>query len=229
MGRLLDRLATEAGHTVVLRVGQQQRPGLTAEQLRTADVAIDFSHPDTGFENAKLCLEGGVPLVSGTTGWLDRFGEIEVLCAEREGAFFYASNFSIGVNLFFALNRYLARRMNEFPAYHPTLSETHHTAKVDAPSGTALTLAEGILSEMDRLNDWTKGSAEAPDELSVFSHRIDPTPGTHEVRYDSEEDTLRIEHIAHGRMGFARGALRAAEWLVGKQGMFGMSDLLRNF
>ena len=117
--------------------------------------------------------------------------------------------------------------MNEFPAYHPTLSETHHTAKVDAPSGTALTLAEGILAEMDRLSGWTKGSTDVLDQLSVLSHRIDPTPGTHEIRYDSEEDTLRIEHVAHGRVGFARGALRAAAWLVGRKGVFGMGDLLR--
>ena len=226
MGRLLDRLATERGHRVVLRIDREQRATLTGEQLRAADVAIDFSHPEAGFDNAKFCLQAGVPLVSGTTGWMDRFGEIERLCKERGGAFFYASNFSVGVNLFFALNRYLARLMNEQTAYRPTLTETHHTAKVDAPSGTAITLAEGILAELDRLNEWHRGSTEATDLLPVLSHRIDPTPGTHEVVYESEEDTLRIEHVAHGREGFARGALRAAEWLVGKRGVYGMSDLL---
>ena len=228
MGQLLDRLATEAGHDVVLKISAENATDLSPGNLRRAEVAIDFSHPDTGFDHVVACLRARVPVVSGTTGWLDRFDEAKRICAEENGALFYASNFSVGVNLFFALNRFLARQMNRQPAYHATLTETHHTAKVDAPSGTALTLAEGILAEIDRLSDWTEGATEQADQLPVVSHRVDPTPGTHEITYQSAEDTLRIEHIAHGREGFARGALRAAEWLIGKRGVFGMSDLLRD-
>ena len=227
MGRLLDRLATEAGHRVVLKISSENAADLTPERLRRADVAIDFSHPDTGFAHVVACLRAGVPVVSGTTGWLDRFDEAKQICAATGGALLYASNFSVGVNLFFALNRLLARQMNAHPAYRSTLTETHHTAKVDAPSGTALTLAEDILAEMDRLHGWTPGTTERPDQLPVISHRIDPTPGTHEITYRSPEDTIRIEHVAHGRTGFARGALRAAEWLVGRRGVFTMSDMLR--
>ena len=218
MGRLLDRMATEAGHEVILKIGSDNAHDLTVAHLQGADVAIDFSHPSTGFEHVEICLRAGVPVVSGTTGWLDRFGEAKQLCGELNGALFYASNFSVGVNVFFALNRFLAQQMNSLPDYRVTLSETHHTAKVDAPSGTALTIAEGILAELDRLETLP----------TIESHRIDPTPGTHEVVYRSAEDRIRIEHVAHGREGFARGALRAAAWIVGRKGVFGMSDLLRS-
>ena len=209
MGRTIDHLATAAGDEVVLCIDSTNAADLTADNLRRADVAIDFSLPSTAFSHVSACLRAGVPVVCGTTAWLDRLEEARALCHETNGAFLYASNFSVGVNLFFALNRQLARLMRDYPQYAVRLEETHHTQKLDAPSGTAKTLAEAL-----------------PPGTEVISHRTDPAPGTHEVIYASAVDTIRIEHTAHSREGFARGALRAAHWLVGKRGVFGMADVL---
>ncbi|MCB0562644.1 MAG: 4-hydroxy-tetrahydrodipicolinate reductase, partial [Phaeodactylibacter sp.] len=176
--------------------------------------------------NIAAALEAGVPVVSGTTGWLDRLEEVKTICAREKGAFFYASNFSIGVNIFFALNRYLARMMDQQPQYDVELEEIHHTQKLDAPSGTAITLAQGILDEITRKKSWINEKSEDPEALSIISKRIDPAPGTHEINYHSEIDSITIRHTAHSREGFAAGALMAAEWIVGRQGVFGMSDML---
>ena len=209
MGRTIDTLATAAGDEIVLRVGSANTADLTADKLRRADVAIDFSLPTTAFANVSAGLRAGVPVVCGTTAWLDRLEEAKQLCAAQKGAFLYASNFSIGVNIFFAVNRYLAGLMREQPQYAVRVEETHHTAKLDAPSGTAKTLAEAL-----------------PPGTPITSHRIDPAPGTHAVSYQSEVDSIEITHTAHSREGFARGALQAAHWLVGKEGFFGMGDVL---
>ena len=209
MGRTIESLATAAGDEIVLRIGSANAADLTTEKLRRADVAIDFSLPDTAFDNVSACLRAGVPVVCGTTAWLDRLEEAKQLCADTKGAFLYASNFSVGVNIFFAVNRYLADLMREQPQYGVRVEETHHTAKLDAPSGTAKTLAEAL-----------------PPGTRITAHRVDPAPGTHVVTYDSPIDSIEIKHTAHSREGFARGALQAARWLVGKEGFFGMADVL---
>lgn len=226
MGQAIEGLALAAGHQVVLRIDRGDEALLQPEHLSRADVAIEFSRPETAPDNLLACFRAGVPVVCGTTGWLERQEEIQEACRLAGGAFFYASNYSIGVNLFFVLNRYLARLMNGQSAYTPSLEETHHVHKLDAPSGTAITLAQGLLQELDRKSSWALGPSEDPGILPIVSHRIDEVPGTHQVRWDSPEDSIRLEHVAHGREGFARGALRAAEWLRGRHGCFGMSDLL---
>jgi len=224
MGRIIDRLAAEEGGEVVLRI-DRDNPG-DFEKLHLAEVAIEFSQPDSAFENIRHCLDAGVPVVSGTTGWTDRMDEIRTHCERTGGAFFYASNFSIGVNIFFALNRFLAERMNRWTSYDIQLEEIHHTQKLDAPSGTAIVLAKDILERIDRKENWVNREATDPKELSILSRRVDPAPGTHRVVYRSAIDEIEIRHEAFGREGFARGALQAAKWLIGKKGCFGMNDLL---
>lgn len=220
MGQLLDRLATEQGDEIVARI---DGPG-TDPPLDQMDVAIDFSLPESAFDNIALCLKAGVPVVSGTTGWLDRYQEAVALCEETGGALLYASNFSLGVNLFFALNEQLARLMENAPGYAAHLEETHHIHKLDAPSGTAITLAEGIVENSD-YPAWKK--EEAPGlGLPIRSLREGDVPGTHVVSWSSPVDRIDITHTAHNREGFARGALFAASWLVGKQGVFSMKDVL---
>lgn len=211
MGRYIDRLATEDGDEVVLRIDAADRQGLTPETLRAADVAIEFSQPQSAVANIELCLEAGVPVVVGTTGWLEELPRIERLVAEREGGLFWASNFSVGVNVFFAAARRLSRLLGAHGDYRPAITETHHVHKLDAPSGTAITLAENV-----------GGYGRVPIE----SVREGEVPGTHEVTFTSAIDTLSLRHEAHGREGFARGALVAARWLTGRRGVFTMDDLL---
>ena len=220
MGQAIEKIALERGHEIVIRKDLEP----LEVDLGTADVAIDFSHPDAAFDNIKACLEAGVPVVSGTTGWLDRFEEAKDLCSRVGGAFLYASNFSIGVNLFFNLNAYLARLMRPLKDYDVELEETHHVHKLDAPSGTAISLAEGILEESDK-SSWSleKGSEE---ELFIGVKREGEVPGTHRIEYNSEVDSIEIKHTAHSRTGFALGAVVAAEWLLGKEGVFSMKDVL---
>lgn len=220
MGQAIEKIALERGHEIVIRKDMEP---LTAD-LALADVAIDFSHPNAAFDNIVSCLEAGIPVVSGTTGWLDRFEEAKVLCTETQGAFLYASNFSIGVNIFFNLNTYLARMMRSLKDYDVELEEIHHVHKLDAPSGTAITLAESILeqSEKDR---WSLENG-SQQELFIGVKREGEVPGTHKVRYSSEVDSVEIKHTAHSRTGFALGAVVASEWLLGKKGMFSMSDVL---
>lgn len=226
MGKTIEGLAIEKGHEIVLKINDANLAELTADNLRKADVAIEFTRPESAFANITLCMQAGVPVVSGTTAWLERLEEAKAVCSATKGAFFYASNFSIGVNIFFALNKYLAEMMNNYPAYEPTMEEIHHTQKLDAPSGTGITLAEGLLEKIARKSHWVNRAATAPEELALVSQRIDPAPGTHSVAYNSEVDTIEITHTAHSRIGFAKGALSAAEWIVGKQGFFGMNDML---
>ncbi|RMG77152.1 MAG: 4-hydroxy-tetrahydrodipicolinate reductase [Bacteroidetes bacterium] len=225
MGKIIERLALEKGHEVVLKINRANRRELTTENLRKADVAIEFSTPDSAFSNIEACLRAGIPVVSGTTAWLDRLPEAKALCSACDGAFLYASNFSIGVNIFFAVNEFLAKMMAPYPTYNVRMEEIHHTQKLDAPSGTAITLAEGILKHLDRKKQWRNAPETSPDELSVISKRIDEVPGTHEVVYESEVDTILIKHVAHSREGFAAGALLAAEWIIGRKGFFEMKDL----
>lgn len=226
MGKTLERLALANGDEVVLKIDADNRQEFTKENLRLADVAIEFSRPDSAFENIKTCLEAGVPVVSGTTAWLDQLPDAKAVCEQQEGAFLYASNFSIGVNIFFAVNRFLAQKMSEQKQYKVGMEEIHHTQKLDAPSGTAITLAEGIMENIPEKKNWINDTTDVPQELSIVSKRIDKVPGTHEIVYESVVDSISIKHTAHSREGFASGALMAAAWIIGKQGFFGMEDML---
>jgi 4-hydroxy-tetrahydrodipicolinate reductase len=224
MGRAIDGLAASEGCEVILRIDRDNPQDFA--RLGEADAAIEFSQPESAVANILRCFEAGLPVVSGTTGWLDRMEEIESRCLETEGAFFYASNYSIGVNVLFALNRFLAERMNALGAYDISVEETHHTQKLDAPSGTALTLARDILARVERKKTWVGGEAQGSEELPILSQRIDPAPGEHRVIYRSPIDEIEIRHEAFSREGFARGALQAAKWLKGRKGVFGMGDML---
>ena len=226
MGKAIERLALDAGDEIVLRLTADNEGDLTGQNLKHADVAIDFSHPDTGFKHIEACLLAGVPVVSGTTGWLDRYDEAVTLCKTNQGAFLYASNFSIGVNLFFAVNKKLAELMNEWPAYQPEMTEIHHTQKLDSPSGTAISLAEDMISRLKRTDGWEESTEPKRGQISIEALREGDVKGTHEIRYVSEIDTITIRHEAHSREGFAKGALQAAHWLIGRKGVFDMSAML---
>ncbi len=225
MGRTIEQTAIERGHTIAGRIDLNNRADLNA--ITDVDVAIEFSSPESAVENLLMCFERGWPVVCGTTGWLHEREGVENQCRIAAGGFFYASNYSIGVNLFFKLNRTLARFMRNYPSYSVSMTEIHHTEKRDAPSGTAITLAEGVRDE--RI-----GQADATDETGLMSAygvpiasvREGTVPGTHIVRYESDVDRIEISHVAHSRQGFALGAVIAAEWMVGRQGIFGMDDLL---
>lgn len=220
MGRTIERLATERGHEIVFRITDNIRE----YDLRKADVAIDFSIPDAAYENITSCFEQQVPVVSGTTGWLKKYDEAVQKCDEHNAAFIYASNFSLGVNLFFELNKKLAEMMKGFREYKVAIEEIHHTQKLDAPSGTAITLAEQIIKSGFK-KGWKLGDA-GEDEIPVTAKRIENVPGTHQISYDSAVDSIKIEHVAHSRDGFALGAIIAAEWLQNKKGVFNMKDVL---
>lgn len=230
MGRTIERLAAAEGHEMILKINADNIDEFTAENLQKADVAIEFSQPDSAYDNIMTCLKAGLPVVSGTTAWLDRYQEVANWCQENNGAFFYASNFSIGVNIFFELNKHLAKIMNAHKNYQVDMEEIHHTQKLDAPSGTAVTLAEGILEKIDRFQCFEleeENKAIANNCIPITAKRIGNTPGTHVIQYHSDIDELEIKHTAKGREGFASGAIMAAHWLIGKQGVFGMSDLLQ--
>ncbi|AZI40927.1 4-hydroxy-tetrahydrodipicolinate reductase [Epilithonimonas vandammei] len=220
MGKIIDEISLSRGHEVVARL--KETPN--RESLKDADVVIEFSNPEAAFENIKVCLENKIPVICGTTGWLDKKPEIERIAAEQNSAFLYGSNFSLGVNLFFAINEKLAKLMNNVDEYQCQLEEIHHIHKKDAPSGTAISIAEGII-ENSKYEAWkldeTKGK-----ELGIFAIREDEVPGTHSVFYRSEVDEIEIKHTAFNRNGFALGAVIAAEWIVGKQGVFSMKDVL---
>lgn len=220
MGKVIERIALERGHEIVLKKDQNN----TFEGLSIADVAIDFSVPDSAVANISECLNNGIPVISGTTGWLADYAKMVQLCEEKNGSFIYASNFSLGVNVFFELNEYLAKMMTNLKQYNVSMEEIHHTQKLDAPSGTAITLAEGVIKHTDYAN-WT---LETPisNEIHIEAKRIENVPGTHSIFYDSEVDQIEIKHTAHSREGFALGAVVAAEWLVGKKGVFTMKDVL---
>lgn len=226
MGKTIERIAISRGHEVVLKIDDQNLAEFTPENLQKADVAIEFTRPEAAVRNIETLLAAGVPTVCGTTGWLAEFDRIKLLCEGQNGAFFYASNFSVGVNIFFAVNRYLATMMNEQMQYTASMKEIHHTQKLDAPSGTAITLAEGILANVTRLTHWVNEASTEASALGIISERVDPAPGTHVVTYESAVDSIEITHTAHSREGFATGAVVAAEWLVDKKGVFSMKDML---
>ena len=220
MGKVIERIALERGHEIVLRKNISD----SFEGLSNADVAIDFSAPDAAVSNISACLTSGIPIVSGTTGWLEHYDQIEALCIEKNGAFIYGSNFSLGVNLFFELNNYLAKMMSKFSQYQVEMEEIHHLQKLDAPSGTAISLAKGIIQNSAYKN-WTLEKGKS-DELYIDAKRIDAVPGTHSVYYNSVVDSIEIKHVAHNRDGFAYGAIIAAEFLKDKKGVFTMKDVL---
>lgn len=220
MGKMIEQIALKRNHTIVAKVDVDT----TEINYSEIDVAIDFSMPNAAYGNIKNCLEHNIPVISGTTGWLQDYQNAVDLCKEKNGAFIYASNFSLGVNLFFELNSYLAKMMASLKQYNVSMEEIHHTQKLDAPSGTAITLAEGVINETDYTN-WKLDQA-GEREIPITAKRIADTPGTHTVSYDSEVDGIEIKHTAHNREGFALGAVIAAEWIVGKTGIFTMKDVL---
>ena len=220
MGKVIERIALERGHTIVLKKTSKD----TFEGLEQADIAIDFSVPSSAVAHITECLNTNIPVISGTTGWLEDYEKVVALCNEKNGSFIYGSNFSLGVNIFFELNEYLAKMMHNLKQYNVSMEEIHHTQKLDAPSGTAISLANGIIKNTDFTN-WT---LEEPknNEIHIEAKRIENVPGTHSIFYDSEVDQIEIKHTAHSREGFALGAVIAAEWLVGKKGIFTMKDVL---
>jgi len=226
MGKAIEEIALQKGHEIVLKIDITNAQDCTTENLKKADVAIEFTGPHSAFENVKKCLEAGVPVVSGSTGWLDKWNEIEALCKSNKGCLVYSSNYSIGVNLFFELNTYLAKLMDPYLDYDVSMTEIHHTEKKDAPSGTAISLAEQILANIGRKNNWINDQAGANTDLHIHSERIDPAPGTHSVKYSSLIDDIEIIHTAHTRKGFASGAVLAAEFANQKNGIFTMKDVL---
>ena len=221
MGQTIERIALKRGHKIVLKIDKDDHD----YDITKADVAIDFSIPDVAFKNISLCLNNNVPVVSGTTGWLNDFDNAVALCNEKQGAFIYASNFSLGVNIFFELNKTLAKMMRQLDQYQVSLEETHHTQKLDAPSGTAISLAQDIIAHNTNLREW-KLHETGDHILPITSKRINEVPGTHTIAYKSDVDTISIEHVAHNRQGFAAGAVIAAEWILGKTGVFTMKDVL---
>lgn len=223
MGKAIEKIALEHGHEIVGRVDSKDLSQIASSK---ADVAIEFSQPEAAYDNIITCLKNNIPVVCGTTGWLDKKSEIERHTALNDGTFFYASNYSIGVNVFFKLNQQLAGMMKSFQQYNVGIDETHHTEKKDAPSGTAITLAEGII-QAGLKKTWVKKTTQHTDELAIESFRIDEVPGTHTVKYTSVIDDIEIRHIAHSREGFARGAVLVAEWLPGKKGVLSMDDFLK--
>lgn len=225
MGREIERIALQRGHTIVCIIDITNTEDFDSPAFRSADVAIEFSRPDAAMDNFRRCFAAGVPVVSGTTGWLEHMDEIKQAC-KTGSTLFYASNFSLGANLFFALNKRLAEMMNAFPLYDVSMKEIHHTQKLDAPSGTAISLAEDVIARLDRKDGWVEGASSKPEDLGILSERIGDVPGYHEVVYDSEVDTLLISHNAKNRQGLAMGAVLAAEFTATHQGFLGMTDLL---
>lgn len=230
MGKTIERLALVKGHEIVYKTDHSNLNQIAEGQLNGAEVAIEFTGPETAFENIKACIKGNIPVVSGSTGWLkSHWQEVVLHCEVNKGSFFYASNFSIGVNIFFEINERLAQLMSAFPEYKAEIEEIHHIHKLDAPSGTGISLAEGILRNHPSYSEWILDDPDREkkeNQLPICSKRIGEVPGTHIVRYHSPIDELEISHIAKGREGFASGAILAAEWLIGKKGIFGMRDLL---
>jgi 4-hydroxy-tetrahydrodipicolinate reductase len=226
MGKAIEAVAIKKGHHVVLKIDLDNLDELNAANLSKADAAIEFTGPGSAFGNVMKCLQAGIPLVCGSTGWLENFETAKKYCLEKDGTLLYASNFSIGVNIFFEVNRLLARLMESRPEYEVTMTEIHHTQKKDAPSGTAITLAEQIIERIPRKKLWVNHISDNPEELEIISERIDPAPGTHKIRYGSPVDDIEITHTAHSREGFAQGAVLAAEYIHNKKGLFSMKEVL---
>ncbi len=228
MGKEIETVALERGHNIVLKVNATNVGIITESDFEMADVAIEFSRPDAVESNILLCANANVPVVVGTTGWWDKLKNVKETIAQSNQALVYASNFSIGVNLFFELNKKLASLMKNYPQYDVQMKEVHHTQKLDSPSGTAISLAKDIISEGNKKTSWVNHETKKEDELSILSERRDEVPGTHVVKYSSEIDDIEISHVAHNRKGFALGAVIAAEWIIGKKGIFTMEDVLKS-
>ncbi|MDM8268470.1 4-hydroxy-tetrahydrodipicolinate reductase [Barnesiella viscericola] len=224
MGHAIEEIALSRGHEIVCRIDKDNQDDFDSPQFKSADVAIEFTAPTVALGNYRRAFAAGVPVVSGTTGWLEHLPEVKEAC-EKGQTFFYASNFSLGVNIFFAVNKYLAGIMNHFPQYEVSLEEIHHVHKLDHPSGTAITLAEDIIDQLDSKHSWTEAQPAPADAIPVVARREGEVPGTHIITYDSEVDTIRISHEAKSRKGFALGAVVAAEFTVGKKGFLTMQDL----
>jgi len=235
MGKMIERIALERKHEIVLQIGRQNLDELTTENLQKADVAIEFSTPHTVLGNIDFCFKANVPIVVGATGWYEKLNDVKMECLQRNASLIYASNFSIGVNIFFHMNKMLAKLMNRYPYYEVQVEEIHHTQKLDAPSGTAITIAEDIIENIPVKEAWvnvvsgqvddTSPVVIKPGQLLIESHRIENVPGTHTVIYDSEVDSIEFKHTAHNRSGFALGAVLAAEWIKDRKGFFTATDL----
>lgn len=228
MGKIISEIAEDRGHHIAAKINIENVSDLEKLDASSIDVAIEFSQPEAAWENIMWALQRKIPVVSGTTGWLERKVEVEAACQALDGTFFYASNYSVGVNIFFRVNKFLSKLMKDQNSYEISLEEIHHTEKKDAPSGTAITLAEGILENVKRLGGWELQSdaASKAGMLHITSKRIDPAPGTHIVKYESEIDDIEIRHTAHSRKGFAQGAVLVAEWIKDKKGIYSMDDFL---
>jgi len=226
MGKAIEEIAINRGHEIVLKIDEYNLSDFNKKNIAAANVAIEFTGPHSAYDNVKRALEFDIPLVCGSTGWLEKLDEIKKLCTDRNGSFIYASNFSVGVNIFFEINKKLAALMNLQKDYEVQVTEVHHTRKKDAPSGTAITIAELILENLKRKRTWVNHISDNEEELEIISERIDPAPGTHKIKYSSSIDDIEIIHTAHNRQGFASGAVMASEFLYGKKGIFTMKDVL---
>lgn len=226
MGKEIERIAKERGHTISIIIDKDNTADFYSDNFKNSDVAIEFSTPDTAMDNYKRCFEANVAVVSGTTGWIEHMDEIKSACEGGKQTFFYASNYSLGVNIFFTLNKYLAKIMNNFSAYDVKMIETHHIHKLDAPSGTAITLADDIIEEVDRKSGWKLDAEGSATDLPIYSVREGEVPGIHEIIYESAADIISIKHDAKNRTGFALGAVLAAEFTYNKKGFLGMKDML---
>ena len=228
MGKIIETVAVERKHQIVLKIDVDNQSEFTPENLKRADVAIEFTSPHTAFAAVVRCLEYGVPVVSGSTGWYEHLEEAKKICIKNNGSMLCASNFSLGVNIFFEINKRLAGVMNNFSEYKANIEEIHHTQKLDAPSGTAITLAETIIDEINRLDGWELDGNNSAKKLPIHAIRRDSVPGTHSVKYSSEIDNIEIIHTAHNRKGFAVGAVLAAEYIHDKKGVFSMKDIIKS-
>ncbi len=226
MGKEIEAIAVDRGHTISCVIDVDNKEDFNSEAFKASDVAIEFTVPAAAYDNYQACFAANVPVVSGTTGWLDKIDEIKAQCNDGQ-TFFYASNFSMGVNIFFALNKYLAKIMNQFKNYEVSMEETHHIHKLDSPSGTAITIAEGVLENLERKTSWKEAEEGNADELLIKAYRRGEVPGDHSVKYDSPEDFIKIEHSAYSRKGFALGAVLAAEFTAKNKGFLGMNDMLK--
>lgn len=227
MGKMVEEVALQRGHEVTVKINIENTEDFTKENISKADVAIEFTGPDSAFEDVTKCIGFGIPVVSGSTGWNDKLSEAKKICAETNGSFLHTSNFSVGVNIFFEINKHLARLMASQPDYSVSLKEIHHTQKKDAPSGTAVSLAEQIIQNNSVKKKWVNHDTFVADEIPVLSERTDPAPGTHYIKYSSDIDDIEIIHTAHSRKGFALGAVLAAEYIADKKGVFTMADVLK--
>jgi len=228
MGKEIEKIALERGHEIVVRFNDSDDWAGKEEELAGADVAIEFSMPHSVVSNIFRCFDAGTPVVVGTTGWFGQLEHVREVCWKHNRSLLYASNFSVGVNLFFEVNKMLAKLMNEHEEYHVSVEETHHTAKLDSPSGTAISLANHIIDCMDNKNVWVNEKSDKEYELEIFSHRKEDVPGTHVIKYESDIDSIEITHTAKSRVGFAKGAVLAAEWLASKKGVYTMADLIKD-